>query len=51
VVVSYFNICGITVIPNEADSPLIVDPDTVLPFSIAFQHLQPIRRWYPQIDH
>jgi len=51
VVVSNFNIRGIAVTPYEADPPLIVDPDTVLPFSIALQHLQPIRWRYPQIDY
>lgn len=35
---------GVTVMPNEADTPTIVDPDAVLSSTIAFQPLQSIAR-------
>lgn len=35
--------------PAEADPPLIIDPDTVLPGSIALELLQTIARWRPEI--
>ena len=35
--------------PNKADPPLVIDADTVLPFSVTFERLQSIRRWKPQI--
>jgi hypothetical protein len=41
-VVDNFNVESISGAPTEANSPLIVDPDRVLPCSIAFQFLQPI---------
>ena len=31
--------------PHETDTELIVDPDTVLPGTIADERLQPISRW------
>jgi hypothetical protein len=35
--------------PRETYSPLVVDPDAELAFPIAFEFLQPIRRWHPKI--
>jgi hypothetical protein len=35
---------GVAVSPDKADTPLFVDADTVLAFSIAVQGLQVIRR-------
>jgi hypothetical protein len=34
--------------PPEADTPLIIDPDTVLARSIAFQRLEPVARRHAQ---
>jgi hypothetical protein len=33
-VVNYLNFIGIAIAPTEADAPLIVDTDTVLPTAI-----------------
>src|SRR5215831_20499015 len=35
--------------PTEADSPLVVDPDAVLPASIAAELLEPVSRRHTQI--
>ncbi|QNM63704.1 hypothetical protein XHV734_5031 [Xanthomonas hortorum pv. vitians] len=35
--------------PSEADAPLVVDPDAVLPASLALQRFQPVGRWNTQI--
>ena len=43
------NVEGISITPNKADSPLVVDPDAVLPFAVPFQFLQPIPRRHAQI--
>jgi hypothetical protein len=43
-VVCYFNVIGVSVFPTKADPPLIVDPDTVLPFAVSLQGFQPVPR-------
>jgi hypothetical protein len=43
-IVGYFNVIGIPVFPVKADSPLIVDPNTVLPLAIALEGLKSIAR-------
>ena len=48
-VVHNFNIHGIAVHPDEAYSPLIVDPDTVLSFSVSPQRFQSVRWWNTQV--
>jgi hypothetical protein len=35
--------------PSKTDPPLLVDPDAVLPASIALQGFEPIARRHPQI--
>jgi len=37
-----FDVMGNILFPGEADSVLIVDPDTVLPFAVSLQGLQSI---------
>ena len=41
-VVHDFHLIRISILPQEADTPLIVDPDAVLTLSIAAQRLQAI---------
>jgi hypothetical protein len=41
-IVCYFNIKCVAIFPTEADSPLIIDPDAVLPPAISFEGLYPI---------
>jgi hypothetical protein len=48
-VVYDFNVYGIAIDPNEAYSPLIVDPDAVLSFPVSTQRFQPVRRWNTQV--
>ncbi len=36
--------------PNEADTPLVVDPDAVLPLSVAVQGFQAISRRRYQVS-
>jgi hypothetical protein len=43
-VVCYFYVIGVTVFPVKADSPLIVDPDTVLTLAVAFKAFEPVAR-------
>ena len=45
VVIDYFNIVGIAFMPPEADSPLVIDPDAMLPLPISFQLLKTVSRW------
>jgi hypothetical protein len=42
VVVHDFNIKGVSLFPNEANSPLIVDADTVPPLTVSLQGFKPI---------
>lgn len=48
-VVHDFHLIRISIFPQEADTPLIVDPDTVLTLSIAAQRLQAIPRRNRQV--
>jgi len=42
VVVHNLHVVGVPVVPPEADTPLIVNPDAVLPGPIPLQRFQPI---------
>jgi hypothetical protein len=50
VVVHYFDLVSAVVVPNKTDSPLIIDANAVLSFSIALQGFQVIPRWHFQTD-
>jgi hypothetical protein len=50
-VVDDLDIVGIAALPAKADTPLIVDADTVLASSIAGKLLEPIGRRDPQVVH
>jgi len=45
VVVRDFDVVGITSLPAETDSILLIDADAVLSLSISHETLQPIARW------
>jgi hypothetical protein len=47
-VVNDLNLQSITVFPDKADSPLIVDSNAVLSGSVTLQLLKPVRWWNPQ---
>jgi len=49
VVVDDLDILGSSVGPSEADSPLLVDPDTVGAGAIALELLQPVSRRHSEI--
>jgi hypothetical protein len=49
VVIHYLDIVGISVTPHKTKTPLVVDPDTVLPFPIAAQGFQTVPRRCCQI--
>jgi hypothetical protein len=49
VVVDDLDEFGACVSPSEADPPLLVDANAVVPSTIAFQILEPIPRRHPQI--
>lgn len=50
-IVYNFNKVSISVLPLEADSPLIVNPNGPLPFAVAAELLQAIARRGPQVTH
>jgi hypothetical protein len=49
VMVDDFDHGGGVVAPDEADPPLVVDPNAVLASAIVPQRFQPVRRRYAQI--
>jgi len=49
VIVTNLDALGVAVLPHEADAPLVVDADAVLPAAIARQRFQPVRRRNAQI--
>ena len=50
VVIDDFHVVGVGFLPPEANPPLIVDSNAVLPCAIAPQGLQAIARWHSQIS-
>jgi len=48
-IVNYFNVQRIAVFPAKADSPLIVDPYTVLSLAVAFQGFKTVSGRNPKI--
>jgi len=48
-VVDDFDVPSAVVSPAKADSPLVVDPDAVLPASIAAEFLQPVAERHAKI--
>ena len=40
---------SLTIIPYETDTPLIVDPDTMLSLSCAFKGLKTIGWWHSEV--
>ena len=47
-IVDDFDIVGVSFGKPEAESPLIVDPDTVPTAALASQCFEPIPRWHPK---
>jgi hypothetical protein len=48
-VIDNFDLVRIRVLPDETDAPLVINADTVLSGSFAFQAFEPISRRHPQI--
>lgn len=48
-IITNFDIVGVAVDKAEADSPLVIDCNRVLPFSITFLSVQSITGWNAQI--
>ena len=48
-IVHDLDLVGVTIVPDEAHAPLIIDPDTVLPPSVAPERLETIAGRCPQI--
>jgi hypothetical protein len=48
-VVDDLNFVGVATRPNEADSPLVIDPYAVLAAAPPFQALQTVRWWHAKI--
>jgi hypothetical protein len=49
VVVRDLDVVGVTTPPSEADPPLVIDPDAVLPLPITAQSFQPVARRDAQV--
>lgn len=49
VVVDYLDVVGVSILPTEADAPLLVDTNAVLASSLAFQLLKAIARWDSEV--
>jgi hypothetical protein len=48
-IIHNFHIMGVTLMPAETNTPLVVDTDAVLTPPVTFQTLQPIPRWRQQV--
>jgi hypothetical protein len=49
VIVDDLDLVGVRVPPFETDSPLVIDANTPLTFSVTFELLQSVGRWYAQV--
>jgi len=49
VIIHKFDVERVAFFPHETDAPLIVDPNAMLPLSVAFQLFQPVARRTDQI--
>ena len=47
-IVNYFNIPGVSGVPPKTYSPLLIDPNAVLPPSLALERFQLVIRRHPQ---
>jgi hypothetical protein len=50
VIIHNLNIERVAILPNKTDSPLIVNPNAVLPFPVPMQGFQAVSRWRSQIS-
>lgn len=48
-VVNDFYVVRVASAPSKADTPLVVDTDAVLAFSVSAEHFQAITRRYPKV--
>lgn len=48
-IIDDLNIEGVAVFPAKTDPPLIIDANAMLAGPIAFELLQPVARWNPEI--
>jgi hypothetical protein len=44
-IIDDFNVVCISFSPNKTESPLLVDPDTMLSFAITVQYFQTVAGW------
>ena len=51
VVIDDFDFVRMSISPNEANPPLVVDADRMLTFPACFKSLQSISRWYPKVGY
>lgn len=49
VIINNLDIKSVTILPLEANSPLIVDPNAVLSRPVSAQSFQSVGRWYQQV--
>ena len=48
-VINYFDIVGIAILPDETDAPLVVYADAVPAGAISLQGFQPVGGRHPQV--
>lgn len=49
-IVRDFDFVGVSVSPDEAHSPLFVNPNAVLSLAFALEGLEPVARWDPKVS-
>jgi hypothetical protein len=48
-IVDDFDVLGGSILPNEADPPLVIDPNTMLTPALSLEQLKPIAGWGRQV--
>jgi hypothetical protein len=48
VIINYFHIISMSILPQKADAPLVIDADAPLALSVSGQFLEPVCRRYAE---
>jgi hypothetical protein len=49
VIIDDLDVERVSCVPDEADAPLVIDPDAVLSATVPLEDLEPVPGWAPQV--
>jgi hypothetical protein len=48
-IIDYLDLIDVTLVPNKADSPALIDSDTIMAMAVSLESFQTVSRRNPQI--